>query len=386
MSVSLLAAWFRKRKASQGMTVLELLVAMSVFIMLMAVTLPIVSTISTSWVKMSGRAELFSSARAAIGSMQSTLRQATLNPYFAYADASGQPVPLINPSAKSAALNRSQIPTQYLRSSELHFLVDDAQSTLNAAQAGAIRASGFAVFFQAPLGKVRSRSNLARSTLLNCVGYFVEYGDGKNTLPNVAIGKAGTRERYRLMQVVQPAYENTVYQSTLETNAANGLPTFNYDLKWIETMTLASNTAYKHVLAENIILLVVLPKISKYEISSSTKPLAPNYTYDSRWWEPGYTGKAATDERARNQLPPVLELVLVAIDEASAIKVEGLSSGSVPPFSGGVGVNFDSLFQVASQIEQDIKTVEAELNALRLNFRIFRTEVALPGAKWSEGT
>lgn len=372
-----------KKKLFRGMTLVELMVAVAVFAMLLVLTLPIVTMLSKSWKKMSGRAELFSAARAGLASMRSTLQQATLQTHFSYADSSGQPVPLINPSAKAVGLNRSQIPTQYLRASELHFLVDDAQRLLSAANTGGVQTSGHTVFFQAPLGKVRDQSSLSRSTLLNSVGYFVEYGDSASTVPAVVGATTGSRQRYRLMQVVQPAHENTIYKSTLEKSTATGLPVYNYDLDWIDEMGLAANTAYKHVLAENIILLAIRPKSSKYADSTQTTLLAPNYTYDSRWWEPGYSGQSASDERVRNQLPPVVELIAVAIDEASAIKLDALGGGGSAPFSGGAGVNFDNLFLNASQIEQDLGTVEDELIKLGLNYRIFRTDVAMPAAKWS---
>ena len=135
----------------RGVTLLELLISMVVVALLMVLTMQIVSSISSLWIRMSGRVESFAAARAGFDAMTRSVEQATLKSYFAYADASGNPVPLINPSSNLGGLDRSKIPTKYLRASDLHFLVEESSDIL--AGASSSSTPGYAIFFQAPLGR-----------------------------------------------------------------------------------------------------------------------------------------------------------------------------------------------------------------------------------------
>ncbi|HSI83458.1 MAG: hypothetical protein ACAI35_22865 [Candidatus Methylacidiphilales bacterium] len=74
-------------------------------------------------------------------------------------------------------------------------------------------------------------------------------------------------------------------------------------------------------------------------------------------------------------MPPVVDIVMVAIDEPSAIR---LGNGATPPDPG-----VSSLFKIASNLETDLKTLTTSLNNKRITYRVFRTSVAIIGAKWS---
>ena len=380
-------------KNRRGFTLLELLVAMAVMALLMVVIGGMFSAVSKSWKSNTGRAASFAAARAAFESMSRNLSQATLATYLSYADSSGNPVPLINPSFKlaSGTIDRSSVPTQYLRMSELHFITDNAAKLFTAAGVSGLVTTGQAVFFQAPTGFVQLQDNRPKASLLNVLGYYIEFGSDDTFKPGAVSTLVPMRSRYRLMEVAQPAERNGIYESTCELDSSTGLAKFSYDLRWLAKLILVSPTPStpleKQPLAENIISIALLPRLSPAQ-STNPAELTSDYSYDSRAWEP--SSNKSEDSRHRNQLPPLIELVLVAIDEPSAQRLAQLyggTDGSSPPFANGTvraKVDLDTLFKDPTKLEADILTLEDGLNKLQVSYRVFRTTVAMHGAKWTD--
>ncbi len=148
---------------------------------------------------------------------------------------------------------------------------------------------------------------------------------------------------------------------------------------------LQANPVPAHVLAENILALVFLPKLSPGDQTAgkyTDQSLAPGYAYDSTT-----VGAGASDANLNslNQLPPVITVTMVAVDESSYNRLQGTSTK--PPGS----LKFDALFQSVGDTSdpaqpgfaQDLKTLTDTLQANRLNYRVFTTDVALKSAKWS---
>ena len=80
-----------------------------------------------------------------------------------------------------------------------------------------------------------------------------------------------------------------------------------------------------HVLAENIIALIVLPKLTPADQKKggfNDGSLAPTYFYNSTGLDLKGTTKLSTTANptlnGTHQLPPVVEVAMVAIDETSA--------------------------------------------------------------------
>ena len=366
---------------------------MAVMALLMVVIGGMFSAVSKSWKSNTGRAASFAAARAAFESMSRNLSQATLATYLSYADSSGNPVPLINPSFKlaSGTIDRSSVPTQYLRMSELHFITDNAAKLFTAAGVSGLVTTGQAVFFQAPTGFVQLQDNRPKASLLNVLGYYIEFGSDDTFKPGAVSTLVPMRSRYRLMEVAQPAERNGIYESTCELDSSTGLAKFSYDLRWLAKLILVSPTPStpleKQPLAENIISIALLPRLSPAQ-STNPAELTSDYSYDSRAWEP--SSNKSEDSRHRNQLPPLIELVLVAIDEPSAQRLAQLyggTDGSSPPFANGTvraKVDLDTLFKDPTKLEADILTLEDGLNKLQVSYRVFRTTVAMHGAKWTD--
>lgn len=314
-------------------TLVEVMAAMTVLTLILVVIFGMVQQTSNAWKNSRSKIESFQNARLAFESMTRRLSMATLNSYYGYDNASD--------------------PTRYLRKSELHFV--SGKSLLPGRQVT------HAVFFQAPLGYTDISSYSGLDNLLNACGYFVEHGrdDGRptflSTLPNP--------RRFRLMQFEQPAQNLAVYD---QVNGSGNT--------WFTT-PLAGGTRPVHELAENIVALVIRPKRSEGDEADASEALAPGYEYDTR---------AIASPIMENQLPPLIEVVLFAIDGSSALRL-----GDAADLGQSV------LFQTAIQqqdLDSDIIKMEQVLqaepdniaaNVVRLNYRVFRAEVAIRTAKWS---
>jgi uncharacterized protein (TIGR02599 family) len=374
------------RIRARAFTLVELMVGLVVLIFVMSLLFQVMSSTTDIWKKTTSKVGTFQAARAAFESMTRNLSQATLQTYFGYADASGASVPLFNPSYRlPSGMARDQIASQYLRSSELHFLSGPAATLLQAAgQAGAVT-SGHAIFFQAPLGFAYNGQYEPYQGLLTVCGYFVEFGDRSDLLP-AHLGTGGGF-RYRLIEVLQPAERNAIYDSTNAKHSSGApLPDASYDLNWVRD-ALADDSS-RHVVAENIILLLFLPKLAGLEEeardgSANGDFLTPDFNYDSRLWEK--TGAPSVlGTRTRNQLPPIVEVIMVAMDERSAQRLAE-KYGSQPPLE---ALGLTGLFQNPAQLHHpdggDLKTLETALQAERVDYRIFQSDIQIQGAKWSD--
>jgi uncharacterized protein (TIGR02599 family) len=327
----------RRDFSAPGFTVIEMLAAMAILTVILTVIFGITQQTSNAWRSTNAKIDAFQSARAAFETISQTLGQATLNGYYDYYDVDG--------NRRTAANAATFTPASYGRYSDLHF------KSGKAIVPGQI---AHAIFFQTPTGYSEAATSQGMDTLLNACGYFLTYETDParpaflDDLPN----PPPTRHRYRLMHFLQPSEAMSVYA----TNTGSG---------WISD-ALAADPAPVRQLAENIIALVILPHRAA---NDSGDALAPLYEYDTR------SGASRPQAATQHQLPPLVDIVMVAIDEVSARRLE---NGAVVP---DVGVG--GLFSQASNLESDLATLENTLNARRIGYRIFRTTVALRNAKWS---
>lgn len=305
---------------------------MAVLSMLVVLVASMIGSIQDVWKRTSARSEQFRSARQGLETISSRLSQATLNPYW------------------SVATNASG-PTRYERQSELRFLTCQTPGTgiPNAQQ-------GTAIFFQAPTGFF-SNSAMNMESALNTWGYYVEYGsDSDYRPPFLSSSSVPAKNRFRLIEFLDPSDNLQVFRSTA-TNSTN--------TTWFTTPLSSTNN--RRVLAENIVALVALPRLSSAEDSTGTA-LAPAYNYDST------SSNATAMLNPRHQLPPIVDLAVVAISESTASRI----SWATPPDFG-----MSTLFQDATRMESDLLTLQRNIAARGLSARIFRTSVPISAAKWS---
>lgn len=351
----------RNSKSSQdvpgreGFSLLEMLAATAVFLLLIGVVLKMTQATADSWSSSTGKTEGFRDARAAFSTITKAVSQATLNPYFDYADASG--------AFRGPGTTGSFIPKQYLRRSDLHFV--SGKNLLSGTVSDAVTHS---IFFQAPLGFTRSASYVDMDGFLNACGFYVFYGVDPSIPANIK-DAVPSPHRFRLMQFLQPSERLAIYDSSV----TGGNPNWNTATWFSKPIGLPDPPVSQ--LAENVVALLIVPKYSERDEVANGAQLTDDFEYDSR---------DSSSVGTVNQLPPAVEVVLVVIDETSAAR---LADSASPPSLG-----LDSLFQETSDLETDLSILERNLgalpgnaagNAIPLRYQIFRTEISLRGSKWS---
>lgn len=326
-------------------TILETLVSFAVLAILLVLMAAMISRTTSIWGYTRGQAEQFREARDAFDTITRRLSEATLNTYFDYEDAGGNP--------RTAATSTSFVPKKYGRQSELRFLSGPD-----------VHGESHAVFFQSPTGKNGDVAGAGGGRLLNTLGYFLEYGDDRKFLPEFL----EARRRLRLMEFCEPSEELSVYRFT----SGNATPADRAGREWF-TARLDSPNPPVQIVAENIVALVLLPMLpatdqlaGNYDSAS----LAPEYLYDSTM------RRADANLNPRNQLPPVMQVTMVAIDEASASR---LGESGYSELLAAVA----SRFSEASEYDSDMATLQDELTRLGVTFRVFTSNVILKNAKWS---
>jgi uncharacterized protein (TIGR02599 family) len=311
-----------------GFTILELLVATAVMSLVLVLLLTVIGQAGSVTRGATEKISAFQGARSAFQRMEETLGQATLAGYWDYDNP-------VNPS-------------RYLRKSDLHFVVGGAGTGVFPGTAG----TGQAVFFQFPGGRTGRGHLEGLVDMLNACGYFIVYGDDGWPAP---FPSGGGTYRYRLMQSQQSAEELGVLDRS------------GGDLAWISG--LAAEAA---PIADNVIYLMVWPRRSPVE-DVEGGDLTGDFSYDTR------TG-AFDDPQPEtgHQLPPVVQLTIVALDEASAARV--CTTSSPPAVVSGA---FAGLFENASQtqFELDLATLESRLAGANLGFRVFTTLVPIRESK-----
>ena len=348
-------------RRTAGFTLVEVMVAATIIVVLMAILVAMTDQTQRLVKSTSSKVEAFQEARVGFESMTRQLAQATLNTFWDY------------------EYNKQREPTRYLRASELRFMSGISSTVLKSA-GGATR-PGHCVFFHAPLGQVDDKTKLGSlDHLLNVWGYFLEITDSEN-LPSFLLTKVPARKRYRMMELMQPSEQLRTYQY----QDPDKFPT-----DWFAPLVSAADRPVR-VLAENVVALFILPRLSRSDEllwmknnGSKTAPvLAPAYSYDT-------TNKRVNDAilNPRNQLPPVVQVTMVAIDEPSAKLLED-NFGTDP----NLGIDYSRNFRDPALLDDnprtpqpndgDLSVLEATLVKKRVSYRIFSTSVSIRGAKWS---
>jgi len=351
---------------SGGFTLVEVMISMTIVIMLLLVLVSITDSTQRTWTYTVTKVEQFRDAREAFEAITRRLSQATLNTYLDYEYPTVGGVP-----------DTSQPPTGYIRQSELRFI-----SGLAATLLASPNYSTHAIFFQAPTGYVINSANYAGlNKLLNTCGYFIEWGDDSQSRPGFLTSSVVPyRSRFRLMELVEPAESLSLYKYT------NGNPGYNLTQWFTDPLALSGTSRPVQARAENILALVILPKLTPQEDPTGTA-LAPGYTYDSTSTGAAayLTGTAAAAVNSKNQIPPVVQVTMVALDEASFNRFQ--RGSSVKPTNLGL----ENLFSQPGDLvdsnnpgfAQDLKTLTDTLQKNKLHYRVFTTNVSIKTAKWS---
>jgi uncharacterized protein (TIGR02599 family) len=317
----------------EAFTILEVLIATTILSILLILSLSAVSAVSTTWRRSSDKVQSFQEAQLAFDAITHNLSQATLNAYLDYDNAANA--------------------QRYLRKSELMFISDAAGINPMPGAAN----TGQAFFFQAFLGYSNNTNYSGMESLLNPCGYFVSFTTN-NTIPDHVTG-GNNPYRYRLMQLLVPSETNDIY------NGATG-----------STGWFSSYTNLAKPVADNVIALIVRPQDPGTNDPGTNVTGTPNnaYAYNS-------TLNASNNPQpvTANQLPPVVQVTIVAIDESSAKR---LDNGSTVPAA--ITTALGTRFTDPASYQTDLDALTGSLNASRINYRVFSSAVPIRESKWTK--
>lgn len=324
-------------------TLVELLVATAVVILVMGMLVSMIASVNTQLSRASARSDAFQSARNAFELLTRKISQATLNTYWDYDDPSN--------------------PTRYQRQSELRFISGEASELISSVKPDAV---SHCVFFQSPLGSVTNQNLRSLDSLLSTTGFYVERNSDSGFIPPLPGIKA--RDRYRLMELREPAEEMTLFSYTSGSTTYNGREWF------LEPLAKPQN---QRMVGENVLALILIPKLAQKDQedgANAGQELLPtnSYVYDSS--EEGQ-GSVRAFYSSKHQLPPLFQVVMIATDEASAARLES-RAGSTP-------LNYTNLFQNPADLESDLASFEQQLISNNMDYRILSTEVQIAASKWS---
>jgi uncharacterized protein (TIGR02599 family) len=176
---------------------------------------------------------------------------------------------------------------------------------------------------------------------------------------------------------MQQATENLqIYSSS------NGTAWFQDPLGF-GSITVNASSRPVNVLAENVIALAIIPKLSSTEDPTGAALVKTDYNYDSRTSK-SYSSTSASGTSMSgttlHQLPPLVEVIMVVIDETSAQRLAEQNGNREPD------LGQKDLFKTISSsadVDANIDTLEKTLLDKKLNYRIYRSVAGIRGAKWS---
>ena len=325
---------------SPAFTLVEVLVSATIFVVILGFMLRVSDQTSRIMRSTTGKVEQFREARTGFERITTRLSQATLNTYWDYNNAT-----LLGNNGTQTRVTHC-------------------------------------VFFNAPLGLAATAADRVLGNALNTVGYFVEFADDSALRPAfVTSAIVPLKWRWRLMEFAQPTEQFNLYSYT--SGATGGVAnsrTYN-QTTWFNTAVNAGG--FSRVLAGNVVALIITPRLSKVEElplqagNPDLSPLAPNYAYDST------TTNASPLLNPKSQLPPIVQVTMVAIDEASA---DRLALNSTKANLLGIANKFANTANFTTDLSIDstaTDSLEKKLVSLKARYRVFTTNVHIRGAKWS---
>jgi uncharacterized protein (TIGR02599 family) len=311
---------------------MELLVAVAILSIITVVTFSVMDHTSSLWRRSSANIESFQSARVGFDLITRELSQATLNTYLDY--------------------DNPDNPSHYRRRSDLQFVCGPAGVN----SLPGTRNTGCAVFFQAPVSYTAQTNLAVLEGSLNTCGFFVSFG-ADPSIPSFASAKQSYR--YRLMNLIVPTENNSIYANINSLDNSFG---------WFNDHVAQSTFP----VAENVIALVIRPEAPDNPMQFG----GLEYNSLTKW-------KEYPQPNSANQLPPILNVSMVAIDERSALRIE---KGDTPPaVISGALQNFQSLLQSnPSDISGALDSLGSALTANKINYRVFSSKVPLRESKWTK--
>ena len=185
-------------------------------------------------------------------------------------------------------------------------------------------------------------------------------------------GKA--KYRYRMMQAIQPTENFQIYTSSTAS-------TTNAWVTGLNGSTGVNGTAWP--IADNVIALIVWPRLSAIQDPTGAV-ISGSYLYDARV---PLTAAMTTFPLQYAQAPPMVQVTMVLIDEASAQRLDTNSSTEPAVISSALDVSgtasHEKLFTDVTQYTSDLQILTGSLSAAHINYQVLSSVVNLRESKWS---
>lgn len=350
----------------RGFTLLEMLVAIAILSLITVLLISALAATQETWARTRERIGQFREARVAFETAGQRIAEATVNPYWGYDD--------------------PESPTTYERQSELHFVSGPSEVLLGSERLF----SGHSIFFQAPFGFGGTEAGgLGGGPTydgiengVNLWGYWVEFNSDaeeeyamRPEFLNEGATERGARQRFRLMEYRLPTERLTLFEQD-----DTGVPLLEQVSEKDELYRWFSDEATRvensNPVAENILVFGIRPRVPGLRPEETS--IAPEYHYDSRRFQ--WSSETTTLTRqTRHQVPPVVDLFLVALEEPSFARfLDREGEEAAARIAGFVNERFRN----AEQLESDLADVEAYLIDLGIRSRVFETSIAIRAGKW----
>jgi uncharacterized protein (TIGR02599 family) len=157
-------------------------------------------------------------------------------------------------------------------------------------------------------------------------------------------------------------------------------------------------TTGSRVLAQNILALIISPRLPTDGTAAACDyDVAPNYFYDSREYQLATQVNSGSDRNGvpikqvtRSQLPPVLEITLLAMDDRSWQSYLD-RGGSDSRYLDYVNTRFRTVGPLAvrsnpaheQKLKEDLEELQRMLSEDKISHRVFSCSVELRAAKWT---
>lgn len=345
----------RHQRLLSGFTLVEVLVSMVILAMMMLIITTVISQAQRSWKNASSKVSQFREARRAFDTITRNLRQATIDTHreFAWGNKNYSKDPMAAPDGLT-------------RNATLGIKFGPASQIVSGGSSAA-ELPGYAVVFQAPLGKTAmgegSSVDISHLKSLLCArGYYVQFGSDESFLPQGLKSRLQPKYRYRLFE----------YQPNTENNSVYGP-----DNQAWKQISLGNARVEIRPVADNIIMLGLAVAFSSTN-TSSTPTLAGN-TADTLEYE--FDSYTSGDRTKMKRLPRYVEVFMIAMDEESAARLAQINGTSAPDPIRSSGATFTKTSDLYKDPGGDLSRVRNYMDKQRLNYRIFNTSVLILGAE-----
>jgi uncharacterized protein (TIGR02599 family) len=342
-----------------GFSLVEVLVSMVILSMILLVITSVIGKTQQAWKSTTATLSQFREARQAFETVSRELRQTTIKTWVDYngfgAVIGSQPS---EPTKRGVG---------GLRLGQANSIVTGLGS--------ASELPGSGVVFQVPGGLTQSAASVFQPLKWSMCkrAYFVRFSDDSSYLPAGLVDRLPARFRYRLIEFSPPTEENDLFGTGGSGNA--GAP-------WMQVSSSAANSTATaggqpvsrlRVVADNIIAMVMAASPRRAAIGGTVTNLAQSrnpflqYTFDSA------APQMVNGFNMNQSTPGLIRLIMVAVDDESAARM--IVGNSSPDILNRAGAGFTA----PANIESDLNTLREYLAAQRYNFRIFTSDVYLPG-------